>query len=410
MALTYINKGRYTTFWNNNTQTWGTPQLSDLQRWEARDTFKSALLKNPRVNKVWRDPSGYERRMFFFSGCDVTIDAQAGHLGGPVTRMFQNGADSLGDVIYPSLPAFPQNLEDRAVNEALSSLKNQKIHLGVAFGERKETAEFVTSTALEAAELMRALRKKDLKAVKNQLLGRKRRQRHHQESLREVLEAPSKLLLQNSYAISPLTNDAYGAMELLNDKDMADPKRYATKATKKKMEQIYTKAIGTRDVYYVRTRFAVEQHGYHGCFVRLDYYIENPLLSTLATAGITNPAEIAWELVPFSFVADWFLPIGQYLSTLDATLGLKFRGGSVSRMTRSAVSYRNDDTPYTTTTVAATDVKVRTQMIKGYGSMMRLTRTKLTSSPAGRLPHWQNPFSYNHLANALALLTTLTSK
>lgn len=33
--------------------------------------------------------------------------------------------------------------------------------------------------------------------------------------------------------------------------------------------------------------------------------------------GLTNPLEVAWELMPFSFVADWFLPIGDYLSQLD---------------------------------------------------------------------------------------------
>lgn len=29
--------------------------------------------------------------------------------------------------------------------------------------------------------------------------------------------------------------------------------------------------------------------------------------------GLTDPLSIAWELVPYSFVVDWFIPIGQYL-------------------------------------------------------------------------------------------------
>lgn len=32
--------------------------------------------------------------------------------------------------------------------------------------------------------------------------------------------------------------------------------------------------------------------------------------------GITNPAEIAWDLVPFSFVLDWFVPIGNSIRYL----------------------------------------------------------------------------------------------
>lgn len=30
--------------------------------------------------------------------------------------------------------------------------------------------------------------------------------------------------------------------------------------------------------------------------------------------GLTDPLSLAWELTPFSFVADWFIPIGDYLS------------------------------------------------------------------------------------------------
>lgn len=44
--------------------------------------------------------------------------------------------------------------------------------------------------------------------------------------------------------------------------------------------------------------------------------------------GLTNPLEVTWELLPFSFVADWFLPIGDYVSILDSTLGYILKGGT----------------------------------------------------------------------------------
>lgn len=31
-------------------------------------------------------------------------------------------------------------------------------------------------------------------------------------------------------------------------------------------------------------------------------------------SGLTDPLSVAWELLPYSFVADWFIPIGNYLS------------------------------------------------------------------------------------------------
>jgi hypothetical protein len=55
--------------------------------------------------------------------------------------------------------------------------------------------------------------------------------------------------------------------------------------------------------------------------------------------GLVNPLEIAWELVPYSFVVDWFLPIGSYISAwgvipalngkyLTTELGSKKRGST----------------------------------------------------------------------------------
>jgi len=37
---------------------------------------------------------------------------------------------------------------------------------------------------------------------------------------------------------------------------------------------------------------------------------------------LTNPALVAWELVPFSFVADWFVPIGSWLTAIAPLIGI----------------------------------------------------------------------------------------
>lgn len=41
--------------------------------------------------------------------------------------------------------------------------------------------------------------------------------------------------------------------------------------------------------------------------------------------GLLNPANVAWELVPFSFVVDWFVPIGSYLDSLGFFWGLDYK-------------------------------------------------------------------------------------
>jgi hypothetical protein len=49
-----------------------------------------------------------------------------------------------------------------------------------------------------------------------------------------------------------------------------------------------------------------------------------------AGLGLTNPLSVGWELLPFSFVVDWFLPVGSFIDSLSATAGMSFTSGSLS--------------------------------------------------------------------------------
>lgn len=53
-----------------------------------------------------------------------------------------------------------------------------------------------------------------------------------------------------------------------------------------------------------------------------DYFVENPNKYLLNTCGVINPVGLAWELVPFSFAVDWFLPVGQFLNSYTDFWGL----------------------------------------------------------------------------------------
>jgi hypothetical protein len=55
--------------------------------------------------------------------------------------------------------------------------------------------------------------------------------------------------------------------------------------------------------------------------------LTNPDLYLANQLGFTNPATVAWELVPYSFIVDWFIPIGEFLSAMTATLGLEIVDG-----------------------------------------------------------------------------------
>lgn len=51
--------------------------------------------------------------------------------------------------------------------------------------------------------------------------------------------------------------------------------------------------------------------------------VKNPNLATLNKYGLVNPALMAWQRVPYSFVVDWFVPISSILGSLTAEAGLE---------------------------------------------------------------------------------------
>jgi len=63
------------------------------------------------------------------------------------------------------------------------------------------------------------------------------------------------------------------------------------------------------------------------CSIGYVIEITNPVLAELASLGITNPSSVAWELLPFSFVIDWFVNIGECLQYLDTWSGKRFVTG-----------------------------------------------------------------------------------
>lgn len=57
----------------------------------------------------------------------------------------------------------------------------------------------------------------------------------------------------------------------------------------------------------------------------------------LDSAGLVNPIDLAWELLPFSFVVDWFIPVGNTLQAMTAGYGLNDNGGWITNHVDTAL-------------------------------------------------------------------------
>jgi hypothetical protein len=56
-----------------------------------------------------------------------------------------------------------------------------------------------------------------------------------------------------------------------------------------------------------------------------EFTVNNPNTLLMNQMGFINPASIAWEAVPFSFVVDWFANVGQVLNSATDFVGLSMK-------------------------------------------------------------------------------------
>lgn len=293
-------------------------------------------------------------------------------------------------------------LQDRLNSNLLKKIKSSSVNLAQAFAERKQTADLLASTAGRLAKSYSLLRRGDIFGASNQLFGgaptSKVLRRFHKDRHRpsDVRAANSWLELQ--YGWVPLLSDVYGSAEAL------------ARANNRRREYSVSSAMQS-NMITTSKRYAGHGNGIEitdELFAlykekrKITYRIDNLAAKTIAETGISNPALLSWELLPYSFVVDWFLPIGSYLENIDATAGCTFLRGSISyryNELRTAVGRGIQNTGID-----------GNWTYSGLGSGSRkyvaVHRNSLAAFPSNPLPTLKNPLSLTHVANAISLLTT----
>jgi hypothetical protein len=216
---------------------------------------------------------------------------------------------------------------DRACNTAYENFKGKLVNqaeLGITFAETSQSIAMFGRAADTILRSMRAVRRGQFKSAATILklhvapVGVSRKKNWADN------------WLEYHFGWTPFLQDAWDAMEVLND-----PVKTFGMARGRGMEflrsvsSINTGAVTRKEVNVMR--YDAEQGGRIRC-------ITDRGLFTLNQWGLLNPATVAWEVIPFSFVVDWFANVGDVLQSYSDFAGMQLENTYLTTTYRNSAS------------------------------------------------------------------------
>lgn len=210
------------------------------------------------------------------------------------------------------VPAFDNDCLIDAKNKALQKAKQQRINLSVAVAEGGDTVRMLSKAVRTLGEAYGSFRKGRFKQAARRL------------NIGDVEKSLANNWLAYRLGWLPLIQDSVGLVEMHRDQySTARENRFVVRAMK---ETVKT------DVYEVRD-FLVGT-GSHALAYRTDVTIgragmllriTSKLDQFQASVGLSSGdiLSTAWELVPFSFVFDYFVDVGSWMGNLTALSGIQ---------------------------------------------------------------------------------------
>jgi len=215
-------------------------------------------------------------------------------------------------VVGPTYPSYPglftspvsNNLTLKALAGCADRIKGHELDIGNSIAEGRETLKSVKNTLARLYTAAKSLKHGDatgaLTALGQSVGG------GSGERLRTT--DPGNTWLAMQYGWLPLMSDVYELAtnwEALTSPPRKSQFRSRSRQTYEGEQSVGQYRIFWKNVDSVEARVIVS---------------ERP--DVKRSIGLADPLGVAWEVTPYSFVADWFIPISTYLDTLSLFQGL----------------------------------------------------------------------------------------
>lgn len=134
-----------------------------------------------------------------------------------------------------------------------------------------------------------------------------------------ILMNIASTLLAYRYGFAPIMKDLFQSHKILttNPEGAAAARAWASKSFSVKP---------LSDSWFQESYVGKER-----CSIKFAATVDNPDVWQANRLGLLNPQFWLWDKTPWSFIVDWWFPVGDFLGSFTATLGLTYNYATVTR-------------------------------------------------------------------------------
>lgn len=275
-----------------------------------------------------------------------------------------------------------------AFSKLMKKLKDSDLMLAVDVAEGRKSISMVEKRLSEVIQIARQVRRKAFHISRV----------NPNDPSKTPWAVIGNTWLEYQYGWKPLLGSAFGLADAMKKRSEKISTRVEAKYHLKRLRVMERRnALGIRGV--------VEQYASTRVKFSCDYIIDNPFARDASRFVGLNPLSLLWELLPYSFVVDWFVDIGGYLEAWEQC---QMIGGRFIRGFRSEV---HDVSNNINIIPGYHTANGRTHLVEGVNPFQQhqreKNRVKLDDFPRPNFPKFDPKLGAARIASGAALLSNI---